>query len=81
LFYTREFNTEPTEQRIARILRTGGREKGGLQTYVQWQGTSVLETQRVDKATRNAGDSVANVKNEQLLFVTTGYKLWKGCSD
>jgi len=49
--------------------------------YVQWQGMSIVVTRRTDKATRNAGDSVANSKNEQLLFVTLDFKPCKRCSD
>jgi len=42
---------------------------------------SIVETQWGDKATRNAGDSVAKCQTEQLLFVTFNFKPCKRFND
>jgi len=42
---------------------------------------SIVETRRADKATGNAGDSVAKRQNEQLLFVMLDFKPCKSCND
>jgi hypothetical protein len=40
--------------------------------YVQWQGMSLVETRREDKATRNAGDSVANCQERTAAVYDVG---------
>jgi len=47
-------------------------KKTGLQLYVQWQGMSIVEMRREDRATRNAGDSVPSFAHirckRQVMF-------------
>jgi len=38
----------------------------------QWQGTSIVETRRADKATRNVGDSVAKYQGRTAAVCDAG---------
>jgi hypothetical protein len=40
--------------------------------YVHWQGMSIVETRRADKATRNAGDSVAKCQERTAAVCDFG---------
>jgi len=42
--------------------------------YVQWQGMSIVETLRADRATRNAGDSVAKCQERTATVCDVGHQ-------
>jgi len=48
----------------------GRRENGRLQRYVQWQGMSIVETRRPDKATRRGRGTVARCYKLTATVVT-----------
>jgi hypothetical protein len=67
----REFNSQPTKQNIATILKVGRRE-GRLQIYTLWQGMPIVEKRRADKATVNEADSVTKCQERTASLGDTG---------
>jgi len=49
-----------------------------LQMYMQWQGTSIVETWRADKENRNAGDSVAKCQERTATVCDGGLQTVQG---
>jgi hypothetical protein len=69
----REFNAEPTQRHVATIQQCARREKTGCKCMDrQLQVSSIVETRRADKATRNDSDSVAKCQDRTAAVCDVG---------